>query len=518
MSNVAQLSELAMFGRSHALGQDSIHYQQLRGYELSRQLLDSRQALTGDKDRPLNIAVVGAGFSGITAALTFLKRSTDTKVTLFEHHRQILPRFFGAYGRMVHPYHHLRLPQDATVLDTDATGSRFTWHCPIHGGSRFETGGIDGILSWRPGPIEQVVQQVSGSANEELAQFVGEGRLIKRFGTRVLDLPPDPSDTGRIAVRWRDTKAIASRSMTTTADEQGEDKGTEYFDAVILALGGERDVQTIAGQTNQEYWNPMRIENSAPVSVCFEAAVIGSGNTAASEIFNLLLTSRDFVGILQQTQDWAANNHPFLTQALRGSPKSSADFEALLSPQEWESLAEAVASELVGNGKLYSDDMIRVTIFVRTSDPLFKSMNPLNRFLVLLLRQLGFVKIRNLYTDKDFKDLQPIARVTDDQKAAGAATSEMDYSISIARPGARRLYFRGAEVKAPGKRPWTYVFNCSGPQRFYQESFGIIGMPRPGQRHGAHYLHGGTAEGQMELTQMLRKKHEILGLTPAGAV
>jgi hypothetical protein len=450
-----------VFGRSDAKGQDSIHFQQLRAYTLAREILAHANELKNGGPR-LRVAVVGAGFSGLTAALTLLdKGDKDLHVTIFEHHRDIMPRFVGAYGRRVHPYHHLFLPSDPTRVTKSRNGkSTARWGCPVRGGRANESGGIEPILTWQPGSVEDIVDEVRRKAKVALAVFEKQGRARLHLNTKVFNIEPVLNDEAVSTIRWLDfTDARDEHKLTNGLDQFDDDVEEEnQFDVVILAPGGARDAVSLVGQSNAEYWNPSRIVNAPPLRSRYEIAVIGSGNSAASEIFNYLIPDHDFVSLLGTVQAWQKGGAPFLSGLLRAAYDqdiSRQDFEKLLSPAEWTTLGGIVKRDLVGTGRLMSQKMLRMTMFVRSFRPLFKEMNPVNKFLILLLAKLGYVEVRNLYDEFSVSD----------RSAARTYRIVIDHAaVRLFIPGRR-------EVKPSHDGQWSQIINCSGVARSYQDAF-----------------------------------------------
>lgn len=453
-----------VLGRSNAKGEDSIHFQQLRAYSLSQQLLKHADALSGPGGL-LRVAIIGGGFSGLTAALTILAdEKVDVHVTLFEHHHEIMPRFAGAYGRRVHPYHHLFFPSDLTRVDAQ---SNVYWACPIRGGNAGESGGIDGILSWKPGRVEDVVKQVSKKASAKLREYENQKRLTIRLNSKVTSIDPVLNNERISNIHWLDFAAARDVSSISIDEVDNDRTDNGQFDVVILAPGGSRDAVSLVGQSNAEYWNPLRILNAPPLPWRYEIAIIGSGNSAASEVFNYLIPGHDFVGLLATLQEWSKSDAPYLRTLLAADYQRSGNtapvkrcvsleqFKNLISADEWRHLDGLIRTKLVRTKKLMSKEMLRITMFVRSLDPVFDDMNPVNKFLVMLLCALEFVEIRNLYKEMD---LRP-------------GSASRTYRVVLGKSAVRLFVSKKREIYPLNGGKWSQIINCSGANRAYHEAF-----------------------------------------------
>ncbi|MBJ3786397.1 FAD/NAD(P)-binding protein [Devosia sediminis] len=486
-----RLSDEQMLGRNNAKGQDSIHFQQLRAYDLATRIIRHRHELA--PGRTLRVAVVGAGFSGVTAVLTLLNDpDIDVNVALFEHHRHIMPRFAGAFGRRVYPYHHLRVPSQVMI----ASAGDVLWCCPAKGTDQMEFGGIDKVLSWAPGPIEKVAKQVKDFAEEEFLKHTGEGRLEVRLQTKVKGVYP--ADGNVSIIDWVDYEDINDDNTVTSMEEMDDESSErETFDVVILAPGSGRDAVSLLGQSNAEYWTPSRLVNAEPAAGRHEVAVIGSGNSAASEVFNYLLPEHGFANFLDALQKWQEDEElgPSVKKLLNiayDGEMTEVGFGELLTKQAWDQLAAAFKSKLVKNRVLNSSRLVGVTVFVRTNDPLFSTMNGINKFLVLLLARLGYVEIRNVY----------------DEYGITAPSAADTYLISIRERIPVMKLPNGEELLPKGSTHWTQICNCSGVDRTYQNVF--AGTTQSGEPHVMLYQVVGGGERKWSLRELLVAKQAVL--------
>ncbi len=186
--------------------------QQVRALNLACALIESGTVPTL-KERRKSIAIVGAGFAGLTLAAALLKKEAALDITLFEERDTLLPLQQGSDSRWLHP----------RIYDWPADGSE-------------ASSGMLPILNWTAARASDVVVQVIG----EWAVVVGEANLTNRSlqlycNTRHLQIDPCPHAPGKSQVEWVGEKRLAedggsSRLVTTTGQSAS-------FDLVVMAVG-----------------------------------------------------------------------------------------------------------------------------------------------------------------------------------------------------------------------------------------------------------------------------------------
>jgi hypothetical protein len=77
--------------------------QQIRALNLAWSLVETGRVSTNVKP-PAEIAIVGAGFAGLTFAAALLKKEVRCKISLFEEHDTLLPLQQGSDTRWLHPH------------------------------------------------------------------------------------------------------------------------------------------------------------------------------------------------------------------------------------------------------------------------------------------------------------------------------------------------------------------------------------------------------------------------------
>ena len=136
---------------------------------------------------------------------------------------------------------------------------------------------------------------------------------------------------------------------------------------------------------------------------------------------------------------------------------SAERFDSYLTAEAWDRSAQRFHREFVSTGAVHSPDLVRVTIFVQNSDPLFKDMNPVNRFLVMMLHRLGYLDIENPFASHALK---PKKRVS------------LDYRITLGKHPTRLPIEKNIEILPKGRRGWSRVCNYSGVARSHHLVFG----------------------------------------------
>lgn len=431
---------------SNSLAKDSIHFQQLRAYMVSKRLLDHYSEIIGDSSS-LRVGIIGAGFSGLTAALTLLNKKSpqqNISVTVFEHHRNPLPRLEGAYGRRIYPYHHIRKPRQPVK-------SSLQWE--IKSGVE-EMGGIPGVLSWNPGSVDDVAEQVRRQIPEDI---VGEFEV--NYYNKINDVEEITLPDGKYKYVLSSSDFQIPDSAPIITSESLE-MDVDDFDIVIIAAGGQKDIVSVTGQHNRNYWLPNRTEMLAPKAEADEIAIIGSGDSAASEVIHYSVASDCFVDLLRNIQ-YEIKDYPALLDLLDEEMHglSLKDFKDKFIECGFESYISTNTTFL--DGLLRNKNKQKVTLFVRRSDnEIFDKMNHLNKFLVLFLNCIGHIEIRDLH-----RELGLEANANPEMKLdVRADLYKLEYGDKIIYPN----------TKYEGELPehcWSAVYNCRGTSRLYHKVF-----------------------------------------------
>ncbi|KUR78646.1 FAD/NAD(P)-binding protein [Novosphingobium sp. FSW06-99] len=184
--------------------------QQTRALNLAWSLIETGIVPVQRSDPPCRIAVVGAGFAGLTFAAGLLRKGAACELYIFEQRDTLLPLQQGSDTRWLHPH----------IYDWPADGSE-------------ASAAMLPVLNWTAARSSDVVVQVLG----EWAQIVENEESVHLFcNTRHLQLTPCEQDKRKARIEWVGEKRRAADG--TIRETEGAARGSsEVFDAVVLAVG-----------------------------------------------------------------------------------------------------------------------------------------------------------------------------------------------------------------------------------------------------------------------------------------
>ena len=194
--------------------------QQIRALNLAWSLIEDSELGIGQENEK-KIAVVGAGFAGLTFVAALLKKEITCQITLLEEHDTLLPLQQGSDSRWLHPH----------IYDWPDTGSNADV-------------AMLPILNWTAARASDVVVQVLN----DWQNIVANNRGVALFcNTRHLHLTNDETIPSRSRIEW---VGEPRDPMDGTILESGSvAKGSsDSFDLVILAVGFGIE------QGNYSYW------------------------------------------------------------------------------------------------------------------------------------------------------------------------------------------------------------------------------------------------------------------------
>jgi hypothetical protein len=209
----------------------TVHSQQRRAVNLIRALVATGDGLDGK-----SVAIVGAGFAGLTAAAFALEKTT-AEISLFDTAPRPLWLQDGCANRWLHP----------GIYDWPLPGS-------------LEPRTALPVLNWRAGTAEDVARQVRAEWDRIAAT---KGRLHSRFESRVKEVIRTAD--GRLSVRLHDESALE-------------------FDVVVLAVGFGMER---GGPGRTGYWNDADgLDGIAPGA---SVLVSGFGDGGLADVLRLCL-------------------------------------------------------------------------------------------------------------------------------------------------------------------------------------------------------------------------------------
>lgn len=211
--------------------------QQTRALNLAWSLIETKVvpvrttvAPTVGSAEPLcRIAIVGAGFAGLTFAAGLLKKAAACEIYIFEQRDTLLPLQQGSDTRWLHPH----------IYDWPADGSE-------------ASAAMLPVLNWTAARSSDVVVQVLG----EWAQTVEQQDGVHLFcNTRHLQLTACSSDAKRARIEWVGEERNVADG--TIRDQESAARGrSEIFDVVVLAVGFGLEASKASYWRNETFGQP----------------------------------------------------------------------------------------------------------------------------------------------------------------------------------------------------------------------------------------------------------------------
>jgi len=183
--------------------------QQVRALNLAWSLIETDRIPPAPAP-PTRIAVIGAGFAGLTFAAAILAKDVNCDVTLFEEHDTLMPLQQGSDTRWLHP-HIYDWPDEGSEADVAMLP----------------------LLNWTAARASDVAVQVL----QDWKRTVRGGESIRLFcNTRHLQVSQSKIDANRARIEW-----VGDRRNPADGTSLGEDGlalgRAECFDLVVLAVG-----------------------------------------------------------------------------------------------------------------------------------------------------------------------------------------------------------------------------------------------------------------------------------------
>jgi NAD(P)-binding Rossmann-like domain len=200
----------------------TVLHQQTRALNLIHQLVEG-----GYLDKAnTRIAIVGAGFTGLTAAAGILRKAPNCDLTIFERRDTLMPLQQGSDARWLHP----------RIYD---------W--PDHGSE--SKSAMLPLMNWTAGRASDVAVQLSTAWRKLVAERKTDSKLRLFCNTRHLKVVVDEATKKAEKIEWVGEKREAANGATdSNASPEGSGE-FEPFDVVLLCVGfGLEDEAT------QSYW------------------------------------------------------------------------------------------------------------------------------------------------------------------------------------------------------------------------------------------------------------------------
>ena len=204
--------------------------QQRRALNLAWALIEAGKLSSGADQKQVRVAVIGAGFAGLTFAAALLKKRCDCSISVFEERDTLLPMQQGSDTRWLHPH----------IYDWPQTGSD-------------ANAAMLPLMNWTAARASDVVVQVLASWKEILAESL-QDRLELYCNTRHLQVQVRTDE--RYRVEW--VGELRDKSSGNSSQEGSDTRGqSELFDIVVLATGFGIEIETQSSYwRSEEYGQP----------------------------------------------------------------------------------------------------------------------------------------------------------------------------------------------------------------------------------------------------------------------
>lgn len=199
--------------------------QQTRSLNLVHALIEEG-GLIENPDDPKRIAVVGAGFTGLTAAAAILKKAPNSHLTIFERRDTLIPLQQGSDSRWLHP----------RIYDWPDEGSE-------------SNSAMLPVMNWTAGRASDVAVQFLGAWQRVVSSGGGQLNVKLYCNTRHLKIVVDKTTKTASKIEW----IGEVRDPTNGAIKDSEDvEGAgclEKFDLIVLCIGF-----GLESSATQSYW------------------------------------------------------------------------------------------------------------------------------------------------------------------------------------------------------------------------------------------------------------------------
>jgi hypothetical protein len=192
----------------------TVRSQQIRALNLAWALVETGKVRSGQK--PRRVAIVGAGFAGLTLAGGLLKKHTAARIAIFEERDVLLPLQQGSDTRWLHPH----------IYEWPSEGSE-------------ASAAMLPVLNWTAARASDVVVQVLGDWRRAVKGFAPspptgcEPRLF--CNVRHLRVSPTQPARNAVQLEWvGEERCVVDGTMDAG---RGAGGSSEQFDLVILAVG-----------------------------------------------------------------------------------------------------------------------------------------------------------------------------------------------------------------------------------------------------------------------------------------
>ena len=197
----------------------TVYSQQIRALNMAWAAIESGlvPAVSANRDRvgapASKVAIIGAGFAGLSVAAALLSKGADAEITLFEQRDALLPLQQGSDSRWLHP----------RIYDLPAKGSEASV-------------AMLPVLNWTAARASDVVVQVLTGWKRLVTKHV-DARLNLYCNARHLQIHEVGGKSKRLTVEWVGEQRNAKDGTAGQGEEPAAVGRSSDFDLVVLAVG-----------------------------------------------------------------------------------------------------------------------------------------------------------------------------------------------------------------------------------------------------------------------------------------
>lgn len=340
--------------------------QQVRALNLAFSLIETHEVPVRD-EKSKRVAIVGAGFAGLTLAAALLRKQAAVEITLLEERNTLLPLQQGSDTRWLHP----------NIYDWPADLSE-------------EPAAMLPVLSWSAARASDVVVQVL----KEWSTIVrdAETSVLLYCNTRHLHIDRRSDDSSVIQIEW-----IGERrhSGTGQAGKNEPASGqTHEFDLVVMAVGF-----GLEKEQKFSYWRNETLGQPSLTQSRVTYLVSGQGDGAMIDLLRLRISQYRQDRILEELFH-DKNNLVEALRSLKRSTRSGGSTVSLFSrfdklrtgratKDEWVKLIQEVYPRL----RRDTDVVLRLKPEIKNLSTLFqlgkRRISFQNALLVFILYECG---------------------------------------------------------------------------------------------------------------------------------
>lgn len=242
----------------------TIYKQQRRALNLAWSLIHSEDLQSSETESRPSVAVIGAGFAGVTFAAALIRRNVNASIMLFERADTILPLQYGCHTRWVHP----------RIYDWPKSNS-------------MDANANLPLLNWRADSAAEVVDTVRNGwkriveANDKAVAPKPELKVV----CNIKHIRVFPAAEKKFRVEWvGDLRLPSDPSLPPLAGagETGRSGRTDNFTYVVLATGF-----GVEREHSVSYWRNEMLAQPKLIHARETYIVSGGGDSAMIDLLRL---------------------------------------------------------------------------------------------------------------------------------------------------------------------------------------------------------------------------------------